>query len=284
MPPKARTAKKRARSPDSNPPTADQVQTRSSKHAKKNASATSTSTTATAKSQAEKDDVVEDPRPSPAAAPSFRGNFDLYAMSLPFLNSVFAPKRDYAALLKTIRTYQAKPDNTARIFLPGPEDDAAKHGRFESPVVLDPLQEWPFDLALRSLTLKDALAFTARETSDAAQFFSDPPTAKAKAKAPGVAAAVALARDQCGISSSKGAFKMRRAWVSEDGKDEVFEGVFSVSIVYSSLYRSKCDESACRESFAFWAIRARVGEDEKEIGLGPGTGGGGERCWCGARF
>ena len=189
-------------------------------------------------------------------------------MSHPFLSSIFASKRDYAALLTVLRAYQAKSYTTARIFLPAEHTSASAAGRFESRAVLDPMQEWPFDLALRSLVLKDALTFTARETSDAAKYFSEP----GKAKAVGVTAAVALAHDQCGISSSKGAFKMRRAWLSEDGKDEVFEGVFSVSIVYSSLYRRKCDESACRKSFAFWAIRARVGEDGKEIGLGPGTG------------
>ena len=200
-------------------------------------------------------------------------------MSHPFLSSIFASKRDYAALLTVLRAYQAKSYTTARIFLPAEHTSASAAGRFESRAVLDPMQEWPFDLALQSLVPKDALKFTAREVAADAKFFSDSDAPKgpkagmaAANRVPGVAAAVALAHDQCGISSSKGSFKMRRAWVSEDGKNEVFEGVFSVSIVYSSLYRRKCDESACRKSFAFWAIRARVGEDGKEIGLGPETG------------
>ncbi|PIL30062.1 hypothetical protein GSI_07795 [Ganoderma sinense ZZ0214-1] len=272
MPPRANSSKKRACSPDE-PKPADKPQTRSSKRVKKDVTSTASTSTslsttsapaAKSRTRPKAVNVVEDS----AVAPSFHGNFDLYAMSLPFLSSVFAPKRDYAALLKTIRTYQAKPDNTAQIFLP---EDTSKSGRFESLAVLDPIQEWPFDLALRSLARKPTLTFTAREMSDNAKFFSGA-GAGSPAKGPGVTAAVALAYDQCGIASSKGAFKMRRAWVSADGRDEVFEGVFSVSIIYSSLYRGKCDETACRETFAFWGVRARVGEDGKEIGLGPGTG------------
>ena len=63
------------------------------------------------------------------------------AKKLPFLNSVFAPKPDYSALLAAIRIYQAKPDNAAQIFLP---EGPSKPGRFESLAILDPLQEWPF--------------------------------------------------------------------------------------------------------------------------------------------
>ncbi|KAI1795259.1 hypothetical protein LXA43DRAFT_1108240 [Ganoderma leucocontextum] len=274
MPPKAKTSKKRARSPSPDSKPSDKTQTRSSKRTKKDASAAPTAGGGKPPAQKDVAGAVEatavktNERPAAPGPPSFHGNFDMYSMKLPFLNSVFAPKRDYATLLKVIRTYQAKPENTAQIFLP---EDASKAGRFRSLAVEDPMQEWPFDIALRSLALKGSLTFTAREreatgTPDA-QFFSEP-----SAATPGVAAAVALAQDQCGIKSSKGAFKMRRAWVSADGTDEVFEGVFSVNIVYSSLYRRKCDESSLRANFAFWAIRARVGEDGKEIGLGPAAG------------
>ena len=60
-------------------------------------------------------------------------------MCLPFLNSVFSPQRDYAALLKTIRTYQAKPDNSAQIFLPS-DLSASPDGRFRSGGIQDPLE------------------------------------------------------------------------------------------------------------------------------------------------
>ncbi|KAI1795260.1 hypothetical protein LXA43DRAFT_1178750 [Ganoderma leucocontextum] len=270
MPPKAKTSKKRARSPAGTKAAGDKAQTRSSKRTKKDAFV---ATLTTADKTHDKEDVVDEAETTAAktdepesagptaAAPSFHGNFDLYAMKLPFLNSVFTPKRDYAALLKLIRTYQAKPDNSAQIFLP---EDIATAGQFRSRAIEDPLEGLPFDVALESAALKDSLKFTAREdTSDA--YFSEPPTAAAAA---GLTASVKLEDEHCGISSSKGTFKMRRAWVDAEGTDEVFEGFFSINVVYSGLYRRKCQENSLQESFAFWAIRARVGEDGKEIGLG----------------
>ena len=185
-------------------------------------------------------------------------------MSLPFLNSVFRPARDYAALLKTIRTYQAKPDNSAQIFLPADLAD----GRFRSDAIRDPLECMPFDVALESPALADSIAFGAREDAGSPDAFycSSPSNAR------GITASVGLedGGSHCGISSTRGTFKMRRAWVSEDGKDEVFEGFFKIGIVYSGLYRRKCWEDGLDESFAFWAIRARVGADGEDIGIGPG--------------
>ena len=203
-----------------------------------------------------------------AKTPSFHGNFDLYAMCLPFLNSVFSPQRDYAALLKTIRTYQAKPDNSAQIFLP--EDlSASPDGRFRSGGIQDPLECMPFDIALESLALKDSVAFTSRELDADDAFYSDLDSAS-DSDLSGITASVALEDSHCGISSTRGTFKMRRAWVSEDGTDEVFEGFFKIDIVYSGLYRRKCFENSLNVSLPFWGIRARVGKDGKEMGLGPG--------------
>ena len=195
----------------------------------------------------------------PADAPSFHGAFDLYAMELPFLNSVFTPARDYPELLEDIRTYQAKPDNSARVYLP---EDLSEPGRMQSGAIIDPLEGMPFELALDSLALKKSLSFTARESREA--YFSEPPTAPA-----GITGTIDLENDHCGISSTSGSFKMRRAWIDSNGKDEVFEGYASVNIVYLGMYRRHSSENACKVSFAFWAIRARVGEDGKEIGLKP---------------
>ncbi|KAM5539674.1 hypothetical protein V8D89_006783 [Ganoderma adspersum] len=261
MPPKAKTSKKRARSPAATKAAGDKTQTRSSKRTKKDASVAASDET---KAQ---EDVVEPAEIAAAAetdkpdsegtttkTPSFHSNFDLYAMQLPFLNSVFTPKRDYAALLKVIRTYQAKPDNSAQIFLP--EDlSASPDGRFRSGAIRDPLECMPFDIALESLALKDPIAS---------------PSSDSGSDVSGITASVALEDSHCGISSTRGTFKMRRAWVSADGADEVFEGFFKIDIVYSGLYRRKCFENSLNVSMPFWGIRARVGKDGKEVGLGPG--------------
>ena len=115
---------------------------------------------------------TDKPEEASTKAPSFHGNFDLYAMCLPFLNSVFAPQRDYAALLKTIRMYQAKPDNSAQIFFP--EDlSASPDGRLRSGGIQDPLECMPFDIALTSLALEDRIAFTSRELDADDAFYSD---------------------------------------------------------------------------------------------------------------
>ncbi|PIL26436.1 hypothetical protein GSI_12194 [Ganoderma sinense ZZ0214-1] len=279
MPPKSKMSKKRARSPAGTKAAGGKTQTRSSKRTKKDASEAATTTgdepksqeeaveSASTEAEAPKADQPEDPKPT---APSFHGNFDLYAMELPFLNSVFTPKRDYAALLKTIRTYQAKPDNSGQIFLPADLDASEPPtGRFRSGAIRDPLECMPFDLALDSLALTDSLKFTARENTKHA-FYSEP-NAVSSSSMPGITASVELEDSHCGIASTRGTFKMRRAWVSADGADEVFEGFFSLKIVYSGLYRRKCFENSLDvPSLPFWAIRARVDKDGKEIGLGPG--------------
>ncbi|EJF60483.1 hypothetical protein DICSQDRAFT_137572 [Dichomitus squalens LYAD-421 SS1] len=254
MPPKTKTAKKRARSPE---PAATK---RASKRGKKDASATSSIVEDTTQTQTQDASNIDPSKAvKPADAPSFQGAFDLYAMELPFLNSVFTPARDYAALLEVIRTYQAKPDNSARIYLPA---DVSTAGRLQSGVIEDPLEDMPFELALSLLTLKNSLSFTACESSGA--YFSEPTKASA-----GITGSVDLENDHCGVSSTSGSFKMRRAWVSSTGKDEIFEGFASVKIVYSGMYRRKSFENGCTVSFPFWAIRACVGEDGKEIGLQP---------------
>ena len=191
-------------------------------------------------------------------------------MSLPFLNSVFTPARSYAALLATIRTYQAKPDNSAQIFLPADLDPSGRaDGRFRSSAIQDPLECLPFDVALEAPALADAVAFGAREDAGSPDAFYSSSTSTSAV--PGVTAAVALEDSHCGIASTRGVFKMRRAWASGDGKDEVFEGFFKIGIVYSGLYRRKCWEDGLDVSFAFWAVRARVGAHGQEIGLGPGS-------------
>ena len=215
------------------------------------------------------------------APPSFHGNFDLYAMELPFIHSKFTPERDYAALLKVLRYHQARPDSSAQIYLPGSDDFLiGVPGRLRSLPIKDPLEGMPHRLALTSLALHNSVAFTAQETTEDA-LYSAPSSSTA---VPGVTATVALVDRRCcggvitmAMAEGEGTFKMRRAWVSADGKDEIFEGFFSVDIGYASTcICGAIDEDDIVESLdvymPFWAIRARVGPDGREVGLGT-TGG-----------
>ncbi|PIL30063.1 hypothetical protein GSI_07794 [Ganoderma sinense ZZ0214-1] len=224
--------------------------------------------------------LAKEPTPSPlpvaeakssdhaeTTPPSFHGNFDLYAMELPFLSSQFTPERDYAALLEALRFHQAKPDSSAQIYLPD-DFSTGSPGRLRSLPLQDPLEGMPHKLALKALALHDSVAFTARETPEDALYSAPPPSASTQ----GVTATVALAREHCGVFMTKGTFKMRRAWVSADGKDEVFEGFFSVYIVYSRLYRRKTLDDSLKVRLPFWGIRARVGPDGREVGLGTTRG------------
>jgi len=57
-------------------------------------------------------------QPEKIVKPQYSGTFDLYGMELPFLEEVYVPNQNAAELYKTILTYQAKNDKTARIIFP----------------------------------------------------------------------------------------------------------------------------------------------------------------------
>ncbi|KAI1795261.1 hypothetical protein LXA43DRAFT_1058440 [Ganoderma leucocontextum] len=270
MPPKAQTSEKRAPSPYSSDFATDNVTQKDEVSAAVTANITVDKPLLElghlAAALTETAGMKTDDRAG-TAAPSFHGNFDLYAMELPFLNSKFTPTCDYAAFLKVLRSYQAKPDNSAQIYLPD-DFSTGTPGRLRSLPIEDPMEGMPHKVALKSLALKDSVRFTAREVTEDV-FYSEPSTGAA---IPGVTATVALAHHHCGVFMTKGTFKMRRAWVSADGKDEVFEGFFSIYIVYSRLYRRRIWEDSLKVRLPFWGIRARVGPDGKEIGLGPAGG------------
>ena len=138
----------------------------------------------------------------------------------------------------------------------------------------------PHRLALTSLELHESVAFTARETTEDALYSAPPPSTATS----GVTATVALVDRRCcggvitmAMAEGEGTFKMRRAWVSADGKDEIFEGFFSVDIGYASTcICGAIDDDDIVESLdvymPFWGIRARVGPNGREVGLGT-TGG-----------
>ena len=95
----------------------------------------------------------------------------------------------------------------------------------------------PPRLALTSLELHDSVAFTARETTEDALYSTPPPSTAI----PGVTATVSLVDCHCcggfitmAMAECEGTFRMRHACVSADGKDEIFEGFFSVDVGYAT--------------------------------------------------
>lgn len=199
--------------------------------------------------------VVE---PTPA---KLAGNFDIYAMYLPFLKKEYLPDGSstpqFERLYKSILTYQAKNDRTGRCFLP----DTNSEGRFETVDLEDPMEEMPFDICINSIVTKDAMGFT---PSELASFV----TPKTVAQGKGVTAKMELVEEHCGIASASGKFKMARAWVGEgDEPVELFEGYLEFGVKFGSMYTRKRLGSGTSCKFAFWAVRARKDEDGNEIGL-----------------
>ncbi|KAJ7699557.1 hypothetical protein B0H17DRAFT_863455, partial [Mycena rosella] len=187
-------------------------------------------------------------------SPVLSGKFDLYAMELPFLSSVYLPKGksepQFAALYQTILKYQAKPDSTAQVLIPAAP--FAKAGRLRSAAIEDPMEGLPWGIAIADLTFVEQLKFSAAECAG----FLTPPES-----GPGVAGRTRLADAHCGVQSAGGVFRMKHAWTgkgqAQDGTDvDIFEGYLSFNVVHSALYRRKGHGSGDKIGFAFWAVRA----------------------------
>jgi hypothetical protein len=188
-------------------------------------------------------------------------------MSLEFLEKEYLPSGattpQYDAVYKSILTYQAKNDQTARCYLGSPTDGDTS--RFESHVIEDPMEDMPFDIAINSVKRQASLSFTKSELASFAAPESIP-------NGPGISAVMALADDRCGVQSASGIFKMKRVWtkLNSDGEFvELFEGFLSFNVTHSSLYRRKGHGSGSKVKFAFWGVRARTDGAGKEIGLRP---------------
>lgn len=149
------------------------------------------------------------PAPKQAPPPSFIGNLDLYSMSLPFLKKEYLPANStlpkYDEVYKTILTYQAKDDKTARCYLASPTSTNSEDAScFSSRLMEDPMMEMPFDIFINSIQHREGLSFTKSELS----FFAAP---DAIPKGPGVSGKMEL-DPRCGIKSASGVFKIKRVW------------------------------------------------------------------------
>src|ERR1700683_4866325 len=102
------------------------------------------------------------PAPKQAPSPTFIGNLDLYSMSLPFLKKEYLPANStspkYDEVYKTILTYQAKNDKTARCYLASPTSiDPRDASCFSSRLMEDPMEEMPFDITIDSVQRHESL-------------------------------------------------------------------------------------------------------------------------------
>lgn len=188
-------------------------------------------------------------------------------MNLPFLSKVFLPTGastpNYEALYQTILTYQADNDHTAQFFLASP-DDADDASTLTSPAIMDPMDEAPFDLSICSIKHHVSLSLP-----------TEPPSIALVCPAPdspGVSASAALEEMHCGIQSASGAFKLKRVWTKTTSSGdfvELFAGHFLFNITYASMYKRKGHGTGQKHNWAFWAVRARTGDDGKEVGPRP---------------
>jgi hypothetical protein len=199
--------------------------------------------------------------------PNYTGNFDLYDMELPLLSKVKGTSTpQYEDLYETILTYQVKDDNTAQFFLASPTDpdDASI---LKSRAIMDPMEEFPFDISINSIKHHVSLSLPGDKHPSVAPASPAPDS-------PGISASVALEDMHCGIQSASGVFKFKRVWtkaMSHGNFVSLFAGYFSFNISYSGLYRRKGHGIGTGQNhkWAFWAIRARTGDDGKEVGLRP---------------
>ena len=188
-------------------------------------------------------------------------------MDLPFLSKVFLPEGvstpQYEALYQTILTYQADNDNTAQFFLASPAD-ADGASTLTSPAIMDPMQEVPFDISIRAIKHHMSLSLPTEPPSVALVG----PTPDS----PGVSASTALEEIHCGIQSASGVFKLKRVWTKATSSGnfvELFAGHFTFNVTYGAMYKKAGYGTRQKHKWGFWAVRARTGDDGKEVGPRP---------------
>lgn len=189
-------------------------------------------------------------------------------MELPYLSKVYLPKGvstpQYEDLYKTILTYQVKDNNTAQFFLASPTD---AHGAsiLKSPAIMDPMIESPFDISIHSIKHHLLLSLPSDKLPSVASVSPAPDS-------PGVSASMTLKDMHCGIQSASGVFKLKRVWtkaMSHGDFAELFAGYLSFNISYSGIFKRQNHGMGQNHKWEFWAIRARTGDDGKEVGLRP---------------
>lgn len=178
-------------------------------------------------------------------------------MALPFLNSVYLPKGSSAvdpdALYKTILTYQAQSDRTAKLTIPADFASGANEGNFESGVFRDPMEEMPFEITATDIKEVAKLTFKSK--------YARPDAKQDVWNGAGIKASLEIeGGGGCGIASSSGSISLHPMWkkVDKDGNAlELFEGTLMFKVKYGFMYSRKGHGSGQSETIDFWAVRAK---------------------------
>lgn len=158
----------------------------------------------------------------------------------------------YEDLYNMILMHQAKGDNTAQFFLASPTDRDASY--LSSPAIKDPEIGDRFEIAISSFKHRASLSLPSDKLPGS----------------PGVSATTSLMDNRCGIRSASGVFKLKRVWtksVSPNDFTELFAGYFTFNLSYGAMYKPLWTRQ--KYKWGFWAVRARTGDDGKEVGLEP---------------
>lgn len=164
-----------------------------------------------------------------------------------------------------ILTHQAKGDNAAQFFLASPTDRDGNYrigSYLTSPAIMDPMVECPFEIDIGSIKHRASLSFPNDKL----------PSFGVGRASPGISALTSPGGGRCGIRSASGVFKLKRVWtkaVSSDEFTELFAGYFTFNVLYGGMYKSSGMGTGQKHKWGFWAVRARTGDDGKEIGLHP---------------
>jgi hypothetical protein len=194
------------------------------------------------------------------------GKFDLYSTRLPFLVSEYLPKGaktpNFRAVYEKILFYQAKPDFSMRCAL---REEA---GQFACSNVVNPISDEPLEpLCIVGGRTKESVKFDQTQSAH-------PSTV---GTGWGYEAKIELdtANAGCGmITSAKGTFKLRKVWgaLGNDGNEsELFEGYWSLKVVYGPTLRRKGFGTGDSYGGSFWGVRA-LKKDGKEVGIDAGDG------------
>ncbi|CAA7260995.1 unnamed protein product [Cyclocybe aegerita] len=198
-----------------------------------------------------RDDVEDVPERVPTL--KLAGTFDLYAMELSFLNTVYAPEDNDGSffseeLYLTLLEYQAKNDRTAKITIPDAYSQGA-NGTFRSNALCDPMEDLPFHIGITDI-----------QECDGTELKMSLDYGRPKEDWVGKGLQAALELDDPYGCSGHGTFRMRPLWKKTTPSGvvmELFEGIFSFDVIYGSLYRRKGhgDGIECPD-IPFWGIRA----------------------------
>ncbi|TDL20186.1 hypothetical protein BD410DRAFT_829865 [Rickenella mellea] len=199
---------------------------------------------------------------SPQQLPTLlTGKFDLYDSKLPLLVSEYLPKGakspNFKAVYEKILFYQAKPEFTIRCAL---REDAAgvdlSVGRVACRVIRNPMSAEE----LEPIYVVDG-------QTEATVSFDAGQSVHSSMVCDGVGYEAKLELDVMEGTADA----MRKVWADDSGEKELFEGYFSLNIIYGPTLRRKQHGNGKLYELKFWAVRA-LKKDGEEVGIDAGKG------------